>query len=141
MHETPDTDDDDRVRARFGREMRLVHARQYDAVFAGGRRRNAGPLSVRCLPNGLDHCRIGLSVSRRVGNAITRNRIKRLLREGFRTIQHELPGGYDLVISVHRHDPLAGEHYQRLLRETVEALDRAWNRTSKEDPRRSPPDR
>ncbi len=47
--------------------------------------------------NSLPHARLGLSVSRRVGKAVARNRWKRLLREAFRLEQHRLPPGVDLV--------------------------------------------
>jgi len=42
--------------------------------------------------------RLGLSVGRRYGNSVCRNRIKRLLREAFRLSRHELPEGYDLIV-------------------------------------------
>lgn len=48
--------------------------------------------------NGLDHPRLGLSVSRKVGGAVMRNRWKRLLREAFRLNRRQLPEGVDLVV-------------------------------------------
>jgi ribonuclease P protein component len=48
--------------------------------------------------NGLPHLRLGLSVSRKFGGAVQRNRLRRLYREAFRLTKHELPAGLDLVI-------------------------------------------
>jgi ribonuclease P protein component len=48
--------------------------------------------------NGLPHPRLGLSVSKKLGNAVRRNRWKRVLREAFRLHQAELPAGIDIVV-------------------------------------------
>ena len=57
-----------------------------------------GVLVVRGCENQLPYTRLGLSVSRRVGPAVVRNRWKRLIREAFRLSRHELPVGLDLVV-------------------------------------------
>jgi ribonuclease P protein component len=64
------------------------------------RRRSAGDkwLVVYACENGLTHLRLGLSVSRKVGKATRRNRLRRLYREAFRLTRHEMPGGLDLVL-------------------------------------------
>jgi ribonuclease P protein component len=55
-------------------------------------------LIVYGRPNDLPYLRLGLSVSRKVGPAVQRNRLRRLYREAFRLIKAELPSGLDLVL-------------------------------------------
>ena len=106
--------------------MRLANARQFRAVYAEQVRRNAGSLLVYALPNGLDHPRLGLAVPRRVGNAVKRNRVKRMLREALRLMQHDLPGGYDLVVNVRPHELLTFEEYTEALAGAIRALHQTW---------------
>jgi len=49
--------------------------------------------------NGLGITRLGLTVSRKTGNAVKRNRVKRLIREFFRLNDTYFPQGYDIVIT------------------------------------------
>jgi ribonuclease P protein component len=73
--------------------------RQTDFQRTYGRRVSAadGNLLVFGVENKLPHCRLGLSVSRKVGGAVLRNRWKRLIREAFRTSYSRLPQGLDLI--------------------------------------------
>ncbi len=66
-------------------------------MFEGRVRAADGYLTVFVCPNGLDHPRLGIPVGRKFGNAIRRNRVKRLIREAFRIEQGALPSGFDLV--------------------------------------------
>ena len=122
------TDADGSTRYRFPASRRLHGRRAFAAVFGARVRRVTGPLTVFSRPNDLGHWRLGLSVSRRVGIAVRRNRIKRLVREAFRLNQAGWAAGYDLVVVVHRHEPLMLAEYERLLAGAAGALHRAWGK-------------
>lgn len=111
-------------RLTLRRRHRLGHDRGYRAVFAAKLRKSAGPLSIAVAPNGLDWPRLGLSISRRVGKAHVRVRLKRMLRESFRQLQRQLPrnatGCYDIVVMARTHDPLTLDAYRKLLQGLVE---------------------
>lgn len=124
---------------RYPRTHRLSGERAYEAVFSAKVRKNMGPLSVYGMPNGLTHPRLGLSVSRRVGTAVVRNRIKRLVREAFRLCQHDWPAGYDLVVVVHRHEPAGLADYQRLLFGAVRSVHLEWQRRQRRTTESPPP--
>jgi ribonuclease P protein component len=84
---------------RFGANLRLRSKLQFDAVYAGGRRVDDRFFALRVKPNGLSHARVGLAVAvKTAGNAVKRNRIRRLVRESFRLAQHELPA-VDIVVA------------------------------------------
>jgi ribonuclease P protein component len=106
--------------------MRIKNRRQFDAVYAARMSRTVGPMIVHARPNEVGHSRLGLSVSRRLGGAVVRNRLKRLLREAFRHARPELPGAYDVVINLRPHEPRTPAAYQRLLCEAMDDLDRRW---------------
>jgi ribonuclease P protein component len=71
---------------------------EFDQVFAGRRSQADGILLVYARKNGLEYSRLGLVVSRKVGNSVLRGRWKRCVREAFRLSQHKIPTGLDLVV-------------------------------------------
>lgn len=119
----PDAGPKPPARRTFGHRDRLHGSRDFEAVFAGKLRKSSGPLTAFCLPTERAHPRLGLSIGRRVGGAVRRNRLKRMLREAFRLSRGELAGhprgSYDIVISARPHDSLPLERYRTLLIELV----------------------
>lgn len=86
------------ARYRLTKAQKLRRPAEFKRVYDGGSKAGDDRLLVFALPNGLGVTRLGLSVSKKNGSAVKRNRIKRLLREAFRLSQHDLPPGLDLVL-------------------------------------------
>ena len=86
------------ARLRFGAAMRVKSGAEFAQAYKAGIRDDARWVVVYGRPNGLSHARLGLSISRKVGGAVVRNRLKRLLREAFRLRQRELAPGIDLIV-------------------------------------------
>ena len=79
--------------------LRLRRKREFDAAYARGRRMGDGLFMVTATTNDTGVPRLGTAVAvRTAGNAVVRNRLRRIIRESFRLHQHELPP-LDLVVS------------------------------------------
>ena len=76
-------------------EQYLTKQGQYALVYSEGRSWVSSLVVMKALPNSLTLSRYGFSVSRRVGKAVTRNRVKRLLREILRLTP--LEPGWDII--------------------------------------------
>lgn len=82
------------------KRTRLTDSPEFERVYRQGQARRGKLFSVHSFPNDLGVARLGTSVSKKVGNAVTRNAVRRKLREMFRSMDPELLGDRDIVISV-----------------------------------------
>ena len=113
---------------RFPRRFRVRRRTDFERVYRHAAYAADGVLVVRGCPNGLDCSRLGLSVSRQVGNAVVRNRWKRLIREAFRRHRVRLPAGFDLVVRPKRGAVADAQAIAASLPELVRKLTRRLTR-------------
>lgn len=128
---TPPPPPEDPARLTFRQRHRLTHAREFQLVFAEGVKRYRGPITLLVRPSPHPEPRLGLSISGRVGPAVVRNRLKRLIREAFRLEQRTLARSgigtsYDVVVTARPHELKTLTAYRRMLVEMVAEADRTW---------------
>jgi ribonuclease P protein component len=86
------------VRFTFRPHEHLRRPADFQRVYDRRRSVSNEWLIVYACPNSLPFTRLGLSVSRKVGGAVERNRRRRLFREAFRLTRHQIPTGLDLIL-------------------------------------------
>jgi ribonuclease P protein component len=103
------------------REERLKKPEQFSVVYNQGISQANQLLVIRAKSNGLDFSRYGFSISKRIGGAVVRNRIKRVLREILRLTP--LPPGWDIIFIVR--SPATQSDYRQLEKAVLNLLSRA----------------
>lgn len=87
------------MKPRQARRGRLTRSAEFERVYRQGRSWANRHLVLYSFPNpSAEEPRVGLSVSRRVGGAVERNRVKRVLREAVPRAGRDLLGGQDVVV-------------------------------------------
>lgn len=82
-----------------GRRGRITRSADFDRVYRSGRSHASRVFVLHAFPRGdEDPARLGLSVSRKVGGAVDRNKVKRLVKEAFLTLVEEINLGTDIVV-------------------------------------------
>jgi ribonuclease P protein component len=87
------------AKAKLGlsKNERLLRKHEFDRIFKTGNKLKLNYVYVIYAPNHLNYCRMGISVKKSFGNAVKRNKAKRIIREFFRTSKACLPRGYDFI--------------------------------------------
>ena len=93
----------------------------FGKVYRKGKSRANRQLVLYILSNGTDKNRLGISVSKKVGNSVVRHRIKRLIKEAYRLNEPAFARGYDLVF-IARIDA-AGKTYEEIEKSVLHISD------------------
>ena len=111
-------------RLRFGRATRIKQSRDFARVRQEGQRTVCGCLIAnwRALPAN-QPARLGVVVSSRIGGAVVRSRVRRVLREAFRLHQYDLTQPVELVLVARQ--SIAGRGLQEVEKDFLAALNRA----------------
>lgn len=105
------------------RETRLTSGNDYRTVYKNGRSVANRELALYFLKRESGHTRAGTSVSRKIGSAVVRNRIKRLIKESFRRNEARIKEGYDLVFIARQAS--RGKSFQELEKAFIDVLIKA----------------
>ena len=103
----------------FPREVRIVRSADYRRLYKEARKVHCEKFVLFGRANGVGHTRLGITVSRRIGGAVVRNRIKRLFREIFRRSLGEIPDQLDIIVNAKF--GCVGAEYGKLRNEFIEA--------------------
>lgn len=87
------------MRYLFGKHQRVAKPATFTLALKRGSCAADGVLVLFAIRTQSDHpARLGVTIPKKTGNAVVRNRWKRLIRESFRLQQHQLPAGHDFVV-------------------------------------------
>ena len=118
------------ARQTLGWEERLHKRKDFLRIYSQGKRIYTATLVAYFLHNKLDQHRLGVTASRKIGKAAVRNRIKRRIRELFRTSKRPAIPCFDIVVNVRKAAALAP--FARLQEDYLKALARIEEMTERQ---------
>jgi len=92
----------DRISFRFPKEKRLRNKAEYDAMFHNSSRVSSGGITLRFKQCSTDCSRLGMMIGRKSGNAVERNRLRRIFREVFRQKKDFEILNVDLLVTLYK---------------------------------------
>lgn len=104
---------------RLTKQERITQKKDFIRLIKRGKRLRLEQIAIAYITNDLTYSRLGISVGRKIGKAVKRNRIKRVLRELFRLNKEALPKGYDMLFM-----PNAGFRADSLMTDKEALLDK-----------------
>jgi ribonuclease P protein component len=107
---------------RFPKSDRILKREIFRRTYEGGKKYQAKFFTAFVISNQLESSRLGITVTRKTGKSVDRNRSRRLVREVFRKNKWRVPPGVDIVINVK--DALNRAGYEELESDFVEFLER-----------------
>ena len=113
----------------FSKDDRLLHRFEFLAVTRKGRRYSTRFFLVFLRANRMGRPRLGIVVSKKVGNAVKRNYMKRRIREFFRLHKDRLPSSSDIVVVAKKGIPYVA--YRDVCKDLGRFLDGAYLRTGR----------
>jgi ribonuclease P protein component len=98
--------------ASFRKHERIRRKNEFTRVYEQGKKIFSDSFVLYVFYNQQQHCRLGITASKKLGNAVIRNRCKRLVRELFRRNKDKFPPGADVIIVATRN--MVGKSYREL---------------------------
>ncbi|HOK39939.1 MAG TPA: ribonuclease P protein component [bacterium] len=85
---------------KFKKYEHLKRQKDFEKVFRNGSKKISDKFIIYYIKNNLPYSRIGISIKRKIGKAVKRNRIRRLIREYFRLNKHRFIDRFDFLFVV-----------------------------------------
>ncbi len=114
---------DEATDQRFPKSDRILKRELFRRVYDTGKKIQARFFTAFILPNSQQQSRIGITATRKTGNSVERNRLRRRVRELYRRNKWRVPPGIDIVINVK--DGLARAGYDEIEKDFAKMLERS----------------